>query len=85
MDSISSDAARDGSICDEAIVLSVTSALAKDALSYFQSGKFHECIDILIQLNHKKRNDPKVCFFFSFLFNEKGDKDTRCDLLDHIV
>nr|VDD10932.1 unnamed protein product [Brassica oleracea] len=60
MDSISSDAARDGSICDEAIVLSVTSALAKDALSYFQSGKFHECIDILIQLNHKKRNDPKV-------------------------
>ncbi|CAG7906157.1 unnamed protein product [Brassica rapa] len=60
MDSIPSDAARDGSICDEAIVLSVTCALAKDALSYFQSGKFHECIDILIQLNHKKRNDPKV-------------------------
>ncbi|KAG2307188.1 hypothetical protein Bca4012_083809 [Brassica carinata] len=59
-DSVSSDAARDGSICDESIVLSVTSALAKDALSYFQSGKFHECIDILIQLNHKKHNDPKV-------------------------
>ncbi|KAF8095035.1 hypothetical protein N665_0344s0004 [Sinapis alba] len=59
-DSVSSDAARDGSTCDEAIVLSVTSALAKDALSYFQSGKFHECTDILIQLNHKKHNDPKV-------------------------
>ncbi|KAJ0234405.1 hypothetical protein HA466_0274330 [Hirschfeldia incana] len=56
-DSASSDAARDG---DESIVQSVTSALAKDALSYFQSGKFHECIDILIQLNHKKHNDPKV-------------------------
>ncbi|CAH8389756.1 unnamed protein product [Eruca vesicaria subsp. sativa] len=59
-DSLSSDAARDGSIGDEAIVLSVTCALAKDALSYFQSGKFHECIDILIQLNQKKHNDPKV-------------------------
>ena len=74
MDSISSDAARDGSICDEAIVLSVTSALAKDALSYFQSGKFHECIDILIQLNHKKRNDPKVCFFFLFFLMKQGTK-----------
>ncbi|CAH2079495.1 unnamed protein product, partial [Thlaspi arvense] len=56
----SSDAARDGSICEDAIVLSITSALAKDALSYFQSCKFHECIDILIQLKQKKHNDPKV-------------------------
>ncbi|ESQ44541.1 hypothetical protein EUTSA_v10003437mg [Eutrema salsugineum] len=54
--SVSSDAARD----DDAIVLSITSALAKDALSYFQSCKFPECLDILIQLKQKKHNDPKV-------------------------
>ncbi|KAF8084309.1 hypothetical protein N665_0725s0006 [Sinapis alba] len=59
-DSLSSEAARDGSICEDAIVLSVTSALAKDALSYFQSCKFSECIETLIQLKQKKHNDSKV-------------------------
>ncbi|KFK22360.1 hypothetical protein AALP_AAs57819U000100 [Arabis alpina] len=58
MDSLSSS---DASARDEdSVVLSVTSALAKDALSYFQSAKFAECIDILNQLNHKKPHDPKV-------------------------
>ncbi|CAN8232560.1 unnamed protein product [Cochlearia groenlandica] len=57
-DSLSSDAAsRDG---EETVVLSVTSALAKDALSYFQSSRFVDCIDILNQLKLKKPNDPKV-------------------------
>ncbi|KAG2325325.1 hypothetical protein Bca52824_008053 [Brassica carinata] len=59
-DSLTSEAARDGSICDDAIVLSVTSALAKDALSYFQSCKFTDCIQTLIQLKQKNHNDPKV-------------------------
>ncbi|KAJ0255035.1 hypothetical protein HA466_0098550 [Hirschfeldia incana] len=59
-DSLPSDASRDESIRDDAIVLSVTSALAKDALSYFQSCKFRECIDTLLQLKQKNHNDPKV-------------------------
>jgi len=65
-DSLSSDAVRDASsLSDDAAVLSVTSTLAKTALSYFQSGKFEECIDVLIQLDQMKHNDPKVQFFFS--------------------
>jgi CCR4-NOT transcription complex subunit 10 len=68
-DSLSSDAVRDASsLSDDAAVLSVTSTLAKTALSYFQSGKFEECIDVLIQLDQMKHNDPKVQFFFFFLF-----------------
>jgi len=60
-DSLSSDAVRDASsLSDDAAVLSVTSTLAKTALSYFQSGKFEECIDVLIQLDQMKHNDPKV-------------------------
>ncbi|KAL1210919.1 hypothetical protein V5N11_011273 [Cardamine amara subsp. amara] len=57
---LSPDAAKDSSLSEDAAAISVTSALAKYALSSFQSGKFEECIDILIQLNQKKLNDPKV-------------------------
>uniref|UniRef100_A0A1J3J284 CCR4-NOT transcription complex subunit 10 n=1 Tax=Noccaea caerulescens TaxID=107243 RepID=A0A1J3J284_NOCCA len=60
LSAVSPDAARDVSNCEDAIVLSVTSALAKDALAHFQSGKFHESVDILNQLKQKKHNDPKV-------------------------
>ncbi|TYJ22084.1 hypothetical protein E1A91_A08G104000v1 [Gossypium mustelinum] len=51
---------RDGNAGDDDGVLSVTSALAKDAALYFQSRKFAECVDVLNQLNSKKENDPKV-------------------------
>ncbi|TYG57068.1 hypothetical protein ES288_D08G113900v1 [Gossypium darwinii] len=51
---------RDGNAGDDDGVLSVTSALAKDAALYFQSRKFADCVDVLNQLNSKKENDPKV-------------------------
>ncbi|KAK8283655.1 hypothetical protein V6Z12_D08G109500 [Gossypium hirsutum] len=51
---------RDGNAGDDDGVLSVTSALAKDAALYFQSRKFAECVGVLNQLNSKKENDPKV-------------------------
>ncbi|TYI68769.1 hypothetical protein E1A91_D08G110500v1 [Gossypium mustelinum] len=51
---------RVGNAGDDDGVLSVTSALAKDAALYFQSRKFAECVDVLNQLNSKKENDPKV-------------------------
>ncbi|XP_022749643.1 CCR4-NOT transcription complex subunit 10-like isoform X2 [Durio zibethinus] len=60
-DSSSSSAPnRDGTAGDDDGVLSVTSALAKDAALHFQSGKFVECVDILNQLKPKKEDDPKV-------------------------
>ncbi|GMI89206.1 hypothetical protein like AT5G35430 [Hibiscus trionum] len=61
-DSSSSSAPnRDGSAAgDDDAVLSVTSAIAKDAALYFQSRKFAECVDVLNQLKSKKENDPKV-------------------------
>ncbi|KAG6589827.1 CCR4-NOT transcription complex subunit 10, partial [Cucurbita argyrosperma subsp. sororia] len=52
-DSSSSAAEDDG-------VLSVTAALAKDAASLFQSGKYAGCVEVLIQLLQKKEDDPKV-------------------------
>lgn len=68
LSSVASDAARDASsLSEDASVISVTSALAKYALSCFQSGKFEECIETLIQLDQKKHNDPKVQIFFFFL------------------
>ncbi|XVF34598.1 hypothetical protein REPUB_Repub18cG0072400 [Reevesia pubescens] len=60
-DSSSSSASnRDGTAGDDDGVLSVTSALAKDAALYFQSRKFAECVDVLNQLKPKKEDDPKV-------------------------
>ncbi|KAK8523561.1 hypothetical protein V6N13_113507 [Hibiscus sabdariffa] len=61
-DSSSSSAPnRDGSAAgDDDAVLSVTSALAKDAALYFQSRMFAECVDVLNHLKSKKENDPKV-------------------------
>ncbi|XP_010557608.1 PREDICTED: CCR4-NOT transcription complex subunit 10-like [Tarenaya hassleriana] len=55
-----SDVGRDGSASDEDSVLVVTSRLAKDAVLYFQSGKFSECIGVLNQLKQMKENDPKI-------------------------
>nr|GMD04045.1 CCR4-NOT transcription complex subunit 10-like [Ipomoea batatas] len=40
--------------------LSVISGLAKDAALLFQSGKFLDCIRVLLQLQQKKAGDPKV-------------------------
>ena len=52
-DSSSSAAEDDGA-------LSVTAALAKDAASLFQSGKYAGCVEVLNQLLQKKEDDPKV-------------------------
>ncbi|KAK7330064.1 hypothetical protein VNO77_24249 [Canavalia gladiata] len=41
-------------------VFTVAVALAKDAASHFQSGKFAECVEVLNQLLQKKQDDPKV-------------------------
>lgn len=41
-------------------VLSVASALSKDAALHFQSGKFAECVGVLNELLVKKPDDPKV-------------------------
>ncbi|KAL8129607.1 hypothetical protein V2J09_018762 [Rumex salicifolius] len=52
---------RDGVLTgDEEGVLSVTSSLAKEAAMLFQSRKFVECVDVLMQLSQKKGDDPKV-------------------------
>lgn len=58
-DSVSSVAPnRDGSEDDGAV--SLTAALAKDAASLFQSGKYAGCVEVLNQLLQKKEDDPKV-------------------------
>ncbi|KAI4377328.1 hypothetical protein MLD38_014974 [Melastoma candidum] len=49
-------AAEDGSGFD----VSVTSAMAKEALARFQSRKYGECLELLYQLLQKKEDDPKV-------------------------
>lgn len=41
-------------------VLTVTAALAKEALFRFQSRKYGECVEFLRQLFQKKHDDPKV-------------------------
>ncbi|KAK8543239.1 hypothetical protein V6N13_136232 [Hibiscus sabdariffa] len=51
---------RDGTAGEDEGVLSVTSALAKDAALSFQCRKFGECVNILAQLKPKKEDDPKV-------------------------
>ncbi|KAE9609740.1 hypothetical protein Lal_00006566 [Lupinus albus] len=58
----SSSANRDASFAtdNDDGVFAVTVALAKDAALHFQSGKFAECVEVLIQLLQKKQNDPKV-------------------------
>ncbi|CAL0325653.1 unnamed protein product [Lupinus luteus] len=58
----SSSANRDASFAtdNDDGVFAVTVALAKDAALHFQSGKFAECVQVLIQLLQKKQNDPKV-------------------------
>ena len=54
-------AIRDGpSPAEDDPVLSVASALAKDAALHFQAAKFAECADVLAQLLLKKPDDPKV-------------------------
>ncbi|XP_022755173.1 CCR4-NOT transcription complex subunit 10-like isoform X4 [Durio zibethinus] len=58
--SLSSAPNRDGIAGDDDGILSVTSALAKDAALYFLSRKFAECVDILNQLKPKKEDDPKI-------------------------
>ena len=40
----------------------VTAALAKEAASLFQSGKYAGCVEVLNQLLQKKEDDPKVRF-----------------------
>ncbi|KAA0050126.1 CCR4-NOT transcription complex subunit 10 [Cucumis melo var. makuwa] len=40
--------------------LSITAALAKEAASLFQSGKYAGCVEVLNQLLQKKEDDPKV-------------------------
>ena len=55
---------RDGSssaIEDDGAV-PVTAALAKEAASLFQSGKYAGCVEVLNQLLQKKEDDPKVRF-----------------------
>jgi CCR4-NOT transcription complex subunit 10 len=55
------NANRDGSSgTDDDAVLSVATALAKDAALHFQSSKFAECVEVLNQLLLKKEHDPKV-------------------------
>ncbi|KAL8159516.1 LOW QUALITY PROTEIN: hypothetical protein V2J09_001053 [Rumex salicifolius] len=54
-------ASRDGgSGVDDDDVLSLTSSLAREAAMLFQSRKYAECVDVLIQLNQLKDQDPKV-------------------------
>ncbi|KAK2988125.1 hypothetical protein RJ640_017457 [Escallonia rubra] len=54
--------------------LSVTAALAKEAALLFQSGKFADCLKVLLQLLHKKEADPKVTP--TPQGNHSGDLDT---------
>uniref|UniRef100_A0A2P2L4Z7 CCR4-NOT transcription complex subunit 10 n=2 Tax=Rhizophora mucronata TaxID=61149 RepID=A0A2P2L4Z7_RHIMU len=48
------------SSADDDAILSVTTALAKDAAYHFQSRRFSECLDVLNQLKPNKEDDPKV-------------------------
>ncbi|XP_019088764.1 PREDICTED: CCR4-NOT transcription complex subunit 10 isoform X2 [Camelina sativa] len=82
---VASDAARDASLLSEdAAVLSVTSTLAKSALSCFQSGKFEDCIDILIQLDQKQHNDPKVLHNMAIAEYFKGGCSKSKKLLEEL-
>ncbi|CAK9329638.1 unnamed protein product [Citrullus colocynthis] len=53
---------RDGSssAVEDDGALSITAALAKEAASLFQSGKYAGCVEVLNQLLQKKEDDPKV-------------------------
>ncbi|EOA15462.1 hypothetical protein CARUB_v10004173mg [Capsella rubella] len=84
LSAVSSDAARDASSLSEDAVLSVTSTLAKSALSCFQSGDFEECIDILIQLDQKKHNDPKVLHNMAIAEYFKGGCSKSKKLLEEL-
>ncbi|XVE63680.1 hypothetical protein DITRI_Ditri07aG0039000 [Diplodiscus trichospermus] len=87
-DSSSSSAPnRDGTAGDDDGVLSVTSALAKDAALYFQSRKFTECIEVLMQLKAKKEDDPKVLHNIAIAeFFRDGCSDPKklLDVLNHV-
>uniref|UniRef100_A0A2P2L4Z6 CCR4-NOT transcription complex subunit 10 isoform X3 n=1 Tax=Rhizophora mucronata TaxID=61149 RepID=A0A2P2L4Z6_RHIMU len=48
------------SSADDDAILSVTTALAKDAAYHFQSRRFSECLDVLNQLKPNKEDDPKA-------------------------
>ncbi|KAF6158143.1 hypothetical protein GIB67_014937 [Kingdonia uniflora] len=52
---------REVSSSDEDLALPVTTVIAKEAFLLFQSRRFGECLDVLMnQLLHKKEDDPKV-------------------------
>ncbi|XP_019150647.1 PREDICTED: CCR4-NOT transcription complex subunit 10-like isoform X3 [Ipomoea nil] len=62
--SIATSNNREGSssaaVANDEGALSVISGLAKEAALLFQSGKFLDCIRVLLQLQQKKAGDPKV-------------------------
>lgn len=62
--------------------LSVISGLAKDAALLFQSGKFLDCIRVLLQLQQKKAGDPKVSGFAFLHFRNLKLLAVRAGLLN---